>query len=173
MVSSAAAAIKDQGRAPVKEVPGMEMRGGNIMVRHAVEADRPAIDTLLAASGLPRPGPSDAPVRFLVAERDGAMMGVAGWEIHGDHALLRSVAVVDAARGTRLGTTIVGAALDSLRQTGVADITLVTLTAEAFFRRFGFSKIAREDVAKALRASREYDIHECAGGSWMRRSPRS
>jgi amino-acid N-acetyltransferase len=60
-------------------------------------------------------------------ESEGKLVGVAGLEVHGVSALLRSVAVF-----------------------------LPTTTAENYFPRFGFSCVGREVVTEAVRGSVEF-----------------
>jgi hypothetical protein len=63
----------------------------------------------------------------------------------------------------------VAACLDALGRSGRLGITLVTLDAQAFFRRFGFVPLERAAVPDVIRTTGEYRIHECVGGTWMRR----
>jgi N-acetylglutamate synthase-like GNAT family acetyltransferase len=140
-----------------------------IAIRDAGAKDAAGIRGQLQTAGLPVPAPGDAPVTFRVAVRDGRVVAVAGWEIHDGEALLRSVAVDPAERGTGTGTRLVQACLDALGRQGVAGITLVTLEAQAFFARLGFRPIARGDVPLPIRGTGEYAFHGCSAGTWMRR----
>jgi N-acetylglutamate synthase-like GNAT family acetyltransferase/uncharacterized protein YggE len=70
------------------------------ILRAATAADLPAVERLLAVSGLPAAGVAAvfaaAPVDFVVADDPGApgeLAGVAGIEVRGEYALLRSLAV--------------------------------------------------------------------------------
>lgn len=137
------------------------------IVREAASTDRDAVHALLGVHRLPVPRPDDVPVRFLVAERDGEIVGVCGWEVHGPEALLRSVAVAVQAGGSGTGTLLVTEALRRLDAAGFPRIVLVTLDAAAFFARFAFAPIDRGAVPGPVRKSTEYALHECAGGQWM------
>jgi amino-acid N-acetyltransferase len=64
---------------------------------------------------------------------------------------------VDASyRGSGIGRELVLAALRLARSAGVPAVYLLTTTAEEYFPRFGFERIAREDVVPAVRASYEF-----------------
>ncbi|MGE5092246.1 MAG: arsenic resistance N-acetyltransferase ArsN2 [Bacillota bacterium] len=126
------------------------------MIRSAKAADLPAAEALLAGAGLTTEGVRDWIDRFLVAEEDGCIAGVAGLELYGDSALLRSVAVADAWRGTGLGRALVERALDAASAAGATDIFLLTTTAERYFPRFGFTAVPRSEVSAPVLASAEF-----------------
>ena len=78
-----------------------------VTLRPAQPADWPAIAALLESHGLPLAGAREHLATFLVAVHDARVVGVAGAEVHGDSALLRSVAVDDALRGRGIGRHLV------------------------------------------------------------------
>jgi amino-acid N-acetyltransferase len=123
----------------------------------ATTADLPAVHRLLAAHQLPLDD-VDGHVATMLVARDGkgSIVGVAALELYDDGALLRSVAVSPACQGQRLGHRLTGAALDVAAQHGVADVFLLTTTAEAFFPRFGFEPISRDDVPAGVQSSVEF-----------------
>ena len=91
-----------------------------------------------------------------MAEGDGSIVGTAGLEVYGNAALLRSVAVDPAWRGTGLGRLVTERALDDARSAGASEVYLLTTTAEDYFPRVGFASVARECVPAALMASEEF-----------------
>lgn len=93
---------------------------------------------------------------FIVAEREGELVGVAGLEVYGASALLRSVAVEDSWRGSGVGRTLIDRALEQARQAGIEDVFLLTTTAEHYFPRFGFSCVNRDSVNPGVQASIEF-----------------
>lgn len=93
---------------------------------------------------------------FLVAERDGEVIGAIGLERYGSVALLRSAVVHSLHRGARLGEQLVTALLRDARGDGLREIVLLTTTAERWFPRFGFEPIARSAVPATLKASAEF-----------------
>jgi len=91
-----------------------------------------------------------------VASGTNALVGLAGVELYPDGALLRSVAVHPAWRGTGLGRSLVARALETARAAGARDAYLLTTTAERWFPRLGFAPIAREAVPDGTRQSVEF-----------------
>jgi amino-acid N-acetyltransferase len=125
-------------------------------IRAAAPADAASVRDLLRAASLPVVGIPDDLAHFLVAEREGRIVGAIGLEPYGDAALLRS-AVVDAAlRGTGVGERLVQTLLADARASQVRTMILLTTTAEAWFPRFGFTRITREDAPAAVHASAEF-----------------
>jgi amino-acid N-acetyltransferase len=125
-------------------------------IRAATAKDAPAVRAMLADSKLPLDGVPDDLAHFLVAERDGRLVGAIGMELYGDAGLLRSAVVSPALRGTGVGELLVQALLDSARARGARDLVLLTTTAERWFPRFGFVRTTRAEVPKALHASEEF-----------------
>lgn len=125
-------------------------------MRPAAPSDAPAVLALLEAAGLPAEGVEAHLSGFLVAEADGALAGVAGLERYGDAALLRSVAVAPSSRGTGLGGLLTSRALESAAGGGARAVYLLTTTAEEYFPRHGFRRIARDAVPAAVRKSVEF-----------------
>jgi amino-acid N-acetyltransferase len=116
----------------------------------------PEVVALLQISSLPTPGVAEHFDSFLVARsEDGSLAGCVGLEIHGDVGLLRSLAVAGPARGGGLGTRLVERLFDLARSKGVETLYLLTTTAEDYFPRFGFERLAREEADPKLEASEE------------------
>lgn len=124
-------------------------------LRRANAADRDPIRTLLTDARLPLAGLDAQVANFFVAEQGGTIVGCAGLERYGRTALLRSVAVVPALRGTGLGKRLTAACIDDARARGIGAVALLTETADAFFPRFGFSVVPRAALPDELRASEE------------------
>jgi enamine deaminase RidA (YjgF/YER057c/UK114 family)/N-acetylglutamate synthase-like GNAT family acetyltransferase len=127
-----------------------------------------AIQALLGTAGLPLPDPRDAPVPVLAAREQGRLVGCVGWERYGDSALLRSLAVAEAARGRGAGTRLVLALSDRLQRAGVRELYLLTAGAQGFFSALGFAPVAREQAPALVAASREFSIHACDQAACMR-----
>ncbi|HEX5683218.1 MAG TPA: arsenic resistance N-acetyltransferase ArsN2 [Ideonella sp.] len=125
-------------------------------VRQAGPADWPAISSLLKANQLPLDGAQDHLSTFVVAHRAGEVLGVAGAEVRGDAALLRSVAVAPGLHHMGIGRTLVSTLIDQARRRQIRHIFLLTTTAAAYFPRFGFAPMDRQLVPEALKASAEF-----------------
>jgi len=119
-------------------------------------ADYPAVIALLEAAGLPRAGVPMGLGDFLVADTESGLAGAIGLERYGRAALLRSAVVRPGDQGSGIGAALVRALLDRARDSEVREIYLLTTTAERWFPRFGFARIARERVPDAVRASVEF-----------------
>ena len=125
-------------------------------IRAAHASDAVTVRALLEQAKLPLAGVPDDLAHFLVAERDGTVVGVIGLEPYGEAALLRSAVVSPAVRGMGFGERLVRALLAAARLEGTHEVILLTTTAESWFPRFGFERIAREAAPDALRASQEF-----------------
>lgn len=125
-------------------------------LRRAHTADLPEVLALLGRAHLPAAGVAEAFSHFVVAEHEGKLVGVAGLEVYGASALLRSVVVEDSWRGTGVGRRLIDHGLDEAKQRGIDDVFLLTTTAEHYFPRFGFACVSRDSVSEEVRASVEF-----------------
>lgn len=125
-------------------------------LRPAGPADLERVLDLLVASGLPTMGVAAAFDRFVVATRDGRVVGTAGLEVVGSSALLRSVAVAEGERGNGTGQALIGRMIAEAGRLGLDDLWLLTETAAPLFRRFGFRERDRAEVAPAVAATEEF-----------------
>jgi len=118
--------------------------------------DVPAIAALLRAAALPHEDFAAHLAHFLVARRGGRVVGAVGFERHGRSALLRSLVVAPARRGAGLGGRLVRRLATAARRGGIRRFYLLTTTAERFFSKRGFRRIARARVPAAIAATREF-----------------
>ncbi|TWI94192.1 amino-acid N-acetyltransferase [Mucilaginibacter frigoritolerans] len=115
---------------------------------------------LLATENLPV---ADLPLNlnnFLVALQNNEVIGVAGLEVYGTGALLRSLAVHAAHRGQGIADQLLQniSALGSLK--GINELYLLTETAPAYFEKKGFVNITRAEVPAGVQQSSEFS-HVC------------
>jgi amino-acid N-acetyltransferase len=125
-------------------------------IERARPDDGAAIVQLLEQNGLPVDGVLDHLNTALVARSGDRIVGTAALEIYPDGALLRSVAVHAAVRGCGVGRQLTQSALDLAATLDVSAVYLLTTSAERFFPRFGFTRIAREQVAATVQESVEF-----------------
>jgi amino-acid N-acetyltransferase len=125
-------------------------------LRPAGREDFDSVVELLEASGLPTAGLPPGLSDFYVAEHGRRLVGAIGLEPYGRAGLLRSAVVDPAFRGSGIGEALVRRVLDHARERGVAEIFLLTTTAERYFPRFGFAQIARDGVPRGVRDSVEF-----------------
>lgn len=133
----------------------------------AAASDLPEVAALLEKAGLTRTGLAEAFGHFWVARTNGRLVGVAGLELHGTAALLRSVAVSSDERGRGLGELLVRRVLDAARGSGASRVFLLTESAEPWFRRFGFETVPRTAAPAEMRRSPEFVDRGCASAALM------
>ncbi len=132
------------------------IRAAPPVIRAARPGDFTRVAGLLQANHLPIAGVPESLDAFLVAERDGRLVGVIGLECYGTDALLRSAAVDEPAQGTGLGAQLVDGIMTEAAVRGIRTLWLLTTTADQWFPRFGFTVAARADVPESVRASVEF-----------------
>lgn len=127
-------------------------------LRPATAQDLPRVHALLTENRLPLDGVDACLDCFVVAEHDGALVGVAGTERcgAGEYALLRSVAVADAWKGKGLGRALVVRAIADAEARGARALYLLTTTAEHYFPSFGFRQTERSAVPAVVQATVEF-----------------
>ena len=126
-------------------------------LRAALTQDLATAEKLLASCELSADGVRDQfGEGYVIAERQGELMGLAGVEIHGRHGLLRSVAVAPALRGAGLGAALVNDRIRWAREQGIESIYLLTTTTAEYFARHGFEVVSRDDAPPEIRASKEF-----------------
>jgi amino-acid N-acetyltransferase len=129
----------------------------NAALRAAVPGDLARIVALLEQARLPGADLTCEGIRdFIVAREAGEIIGVAGLERHGEHGLLRSLAVAPDWRGHGLGVALVEAVEARARRLGVRSLTLLTGTAAPFFAACGYEETARSDAPPTVQASTEF-----------------
>ncbi len=85
-----------------------------------------------------------------------AVIGSAGLEVYGPHALLRSVAVLPERQRGGLGRRLIETALEAARRERLESVTLLTTTAADYFPRFGFRRIDQSRAPDAVKASTQF-----------------
>jgi len=113
---------------------------------------------LLASAGLPAGDLSveHLPLFRLATVREDRLVGAVGLELAGAAALLRSLAVAPELRGGGLGQALVDAALELAKERGVAEVWLLTTTADRFFERLGWRRVERASAPAGIRATAEF-----------------
>ena len=122
----------------------------------AASRDWQRIAALLQECGLPVDGLRPHLATTIVAVDGDEVVGCAALEVYGPDALLRSVAVAPAHRGTGMGNALTAAMLAVARTHGIRAVYLLTETATAFFPRFGFTTTTRDAVPAAVKKSVEF-----------------
>lgn len=139
-----------------------------ITYRRAKPHERPLIERMLTAAGLPIAGVAPHVGGFEVAEDGGRIVGTAGLEPYGQVALLRSVAVEPEYRGRGVAHELVERMLQRAAAAGIRNVYLLTATAADYFRKFGFEAVAREEVSPDVLGSEEFGEGCCETAQAMR-----
>ena len=125
---------------------------------------------VLAACGLPS---DDIEPRFLehflVARSERGPVGLAGLQLLGDKALLRSVAVIALHRSNGLGGRLVRAAEQHARDAGVKEMFLLTNDAQRFFGRHGYAELSRCSAPAEVQATAQFGSPCCGAATLMRK----
>ena len=128
--------------------------------------------SLLESAALPVSDLTEAHLEhFLFSGPESAPSGLVGLELCGSDALLRSLVVASANRSTGVGSALVERAETHARALGARSVFLLTTTAERFFSRHGYQRIARESAPASIRNTRSSRI--CVPrvlSSWSRNS---
>ncbi len=126
-------------------------------LRQARPGDWRAIRTLLSDAGLPVTDLDQEKLDgFLVAVDDEEVVGLIGLEVFGRTGLLRSLVVATGARRAGLGGKLVGALESAAEVAGIEELWLLTIDAERFFERQGFTIVEREVVPDSIRQTDEF-----------------
>ncbi len=127
-------------------------------IRSALDSDLAAVESLLEASSLPAAGAPEAIGGFLLAEAQGAIIGVVGMEYCGEYGLLRSTAVAPAWRGRGVARRLVEQIIAVAEARGIRALYLLTTTAETYFPSFGFQNTERETVPREIQVTEEFRV---------------
>lgn len=135
---------------------------GNRSTQNSVELDFEPTEPdgtvrfLLEHYGLPTEDLEREEIQLYRATRQGEIVGVGGYEIHGKSALLRSVAVKPDLRGEGYGTQICRHLEAEIADHDCEFIFLLTTSAAPFFRRLNYTRTFRADAPESIRETREF-----------------
>lgn len=115
----------------------------------------PELAAALAAAGLPTEDLEDGGRSFFAFEDNGRPIGFGGFELYGEDALLRSVVILQEARGKGYGRAVTEAVLARAHEAGARTAYLLTTTAEAFFEHDGFRRVERATAPASILATRQ------------------
>lgn len=136
--------------------PNLVNGSASVAFRPATERDLPEIERLLISNHLPLDGVRSALCSFLVADTEGALVGVVGMEACGSYGLLRSTAVADEWRNRGIARQLVERIIAEAEARGFRALYLLTTTAERYFPSFGFQNTTRDTVPDDVRSTDEF-----------------
>ncbi len=128
---------------------------GEFQVRTAMDSDHDAVSALLSASNLAALDPASqfGPQYVVAHDAKDRLVGVAGLEVYGDNALLRSVAVVPSFRSQGLARQLTQDRLRWAAGHNVSTVYLLTTDAISYWRRHGFAEIGRNQAPSSIRST--------------------
>lgn len=125
-------------------------------IRAAQPDDLDGVVALLKEASLSIPGVAEHFEDFIVAERDGTLVGAVGLEMRGRHAFLRSAVVTPAERGTGIGAALTQRITEIARERGVETMWLLTTKADGYWKRHGYEYVSRDEVPETVKVSPQF-----------------
>ncbi len=111
--------------------------------------------SLLQKNNLPTEDLNDETSLFGTFEND-ELIGIAGVELYGENALIRSVCVDETYRSKGMAEILTEHIEQYAKRKGAGTLYLLTTTAENYFKRKGFVKVNRQEVPEAVKQSSEF-----------------
>lgn len=127
-----------------------------VKLRALTADDMPRAMALLASCDLPTDDLDDASIALVGAFDGGAMIGVIGLQSCGEVGLLRSLAVDPGHRDRGVARALCEWVFDLARAREMRELWLLTITADAYFARLGFTPVARDEVPAQIRVTSQF-----------------
>ena len=123
---------------------------------------------LLEAHRLPTAELEDWLEHFVVAERDGRLIGCGGLESYADDSagLVRSMAVEGELQGAGVGSRILEWVEARGRELGLQRLFLFTVGAGPFYERFGYELVGLDAFPPSAQRSWQYRVVQRRGEEW-------
>jgi len=135
--------------------------------------ERPAIEALLTAAGLPHDDIGPHLAYFTVAREGERVVGVIGLEVHGQDGLVRSLAVAPDRRGLGVARRLYASSLARAQRAGITRLYVVAPAAQGWFALLGFRTAAPESVPDAIRTTHQFQLLSDHSAVLVRSMPRS
>lgn len=128
----------------------------------------PQIAPLLEQCGLPTDDiRSEYLPDFVLAMEGETPVGVAGLQVFGESALVRSVAVAPGSRSQGLGSQLLSSVESRARERGVRQLYLLTNEASAYFAKHGYTEYSRCSAPKEIQSCDQFGSSCCSAASLM------
>ena len=125
------------------------------MMVEAINGDASDLRLALASSHLPVDDLCEAGRSFFRLVEGGQTVGFGGFELYGDHVLLRSIVVLPHMRGKGQGKAATELLVSKARDAGGRTAYLLTTDAAPFFERVGFVTIERGNAPADILATKQ------------------
>lgn len=128
-----------------------------ISVRKSLASDLRGIELLLSSAQLPASDIERYLSTFFVADNGYQIIGVGGLENCGSGiGLLRSFVVAPEFRNQGIAARMFAQVAAAARQLGISALYLLTNTAQDYFAKRGFTRMARDDAPAPIRRTSQY-----------------
>jgi amino-acid N-acetyltransferase len=127
-----------------------------LIYRDACLYDLKEIKGLLESYDLPSIDVEEHVANFVVAESNGKIIGVGGFERCEDFGLLRSFAVTSGQKGRGIADHLFSLVKAKAVECGIGQFYLLTTTADKYFDRHGFVVCNRDTVPDQIKATRQF-----------------
>lgn len=122
-----------------------------LTIRPPRPEDLPALRSLLDSCALPTSDLTEEHLKhFIILAQGNRVAGAVGLEMHGEAALLRSLAIDTMMRGEGLGARLLELIEEYAREHGVRRLYLLTTSADHFFAHHGYERIERAGVPEPI-----------------------
>lgn len=130
--------------------------GAPFLRDRSIAGDATELSEALTAAGLPTGDLNEAGRSlFAYSTLAGDAVGFGGYELYGEHALLRSIVVPQAQRSHRIGRNLVPLLLYRAFRAGARKAWVLTTTAEPFFTKLGFKVTERSAAPETILSTRQ------------------
>jgi amino-acid N-acetyltransferase len=106
---------------------------------------------------------------FIVVKEGPAPVGVAGLEVFGSAAMVRSVGVDAAHRSRGLGLNLLTAIEARAKERGVDQVYLLTNEAQRFFSKHGYMAIQRCSAPAGMQACSQFGLSYCGSATLLKK----
>jgi len=128
-----------------------------LTIRPPRPEDLLALKSLLDSCALPSSDLTEEHLKhFIILAQGSRVAGTVGLEIHGECALLRSLAIDTMMRGEGLGARLLELIEEHAREHGVRQLYLLTTSADHFFAHHGYERIERAVVPEPIRNTAQF-----------------
>ncbi len=125
-------------------------------IQSAEPKDLAAVTDFLTAQDLPVTDLGEENVDLYLVHDEGELVATIGLEKYGTTGLLRSLAVKETFRNQQLAEKMIKGFFAVCEAKEIAEVYLLTTTAEKYFLKRGFLPVDREKVPTVIRQTREF-----------------
>ena len=125
-------------------------------IREAKQKDAKIIEQILKSNALPSEDFVAHLNNFYLYEDKNKIVGLAGYELCGSYALLRSFAVLDEYKGLCLARKLYEALKNKAQKEEINSFYLLTETASKYFEKLGFEYLDREKAPLSIENTEQF-----------------